>query len=80
MVGGLLLVRSLQLKKDMESDAKKSEAFKPYNIVPLEAHGVVNDLLNLPEVCKLSNVYFLMSAFHMSGFLAFFKIQVLFWL
>lgn len=39
-----------KLKKDMESDAKKSEAFKPYNIIPLEAHGVADDLLNFYEV------------------------------
>lgn len=53
----LITLCSLQLKKDMESDAKKSEAFKPYNIIPLEAHGVADDLLNFYEVCTLFNFY-----------------------
>ncbi|KAI5059006.1 hypothetical protein GOP47_0025325 [Adiantum capillus-veneris] len=39
-----------KLKKDMESDAKKSEAFQPYNILPLEARGVFDAILNFPEV------------------------------
>ncbi|MCO5592989.1 hypothetical protein L7F22_046993 [Adiantum nelumboides] len=34
----------------MESDAKKSEAFQPYNILPLEARGVSDAILNFPEV------------------------------
>eukprot|EP00250_Pteridium_aquilinum_P008090 c17661_g1_i2 orf=354-6008(+) len=39
-----------KLKKDMESDAKKSEGFQRYNILPLEAHGVSDAILSFPEV------------------------------
>ena len=46
----LILTLLMQFKKEMELDAKTSEAFQPYNILPLEAPGVSDQILKLPEV------------------------------
>ncbi|KAH7428186.1 hypothetical protein KP509_10G079800 [Ceratopteris richardii] len=43
-------ILSPKLKKAMESDAKNSEDFQPYNILPLEAPGVSEVALEFPEV------------------------------
>ncbi|EFJ07568.1 glucan synthase like 7 [Selaginella moellendorffii] len=41
---------SEEMKRMMESDAAKVEEFKPYNILPLEAPGVADAIILLPEV------------------------------
>lgn len=41
-----------QFKKEMDADAKMSEAFQPYNILPIEVAGVSDPILDLPEVLK----------------------------
>lgn len=40
----------LQLKEEIEKTAKKVDDYKPYNILPFEAPGLVNPFQNSPEV------------------------------
>jgi len=38
------------LKEEIEKTAKKLDDYKPYNILPFEAPGLVNPFQNSPEV------------------------------
>jgi len=40
----------LQLKEEIEKTAKKVDDYKPYNILPFEAPGLVDPFRNSPEV------------------------------
>ena len=43
----------LQFKAMLEADAAKTEEFKPYNILALDAPGFSDVILSSPEVCIL---------------------------
>ncbi|KAG0630756.1 hypothetical protein M758_1G201800 [Ceratodon purpureus] len=43
------------LKEDLEKTAQKLDDYKPYNILPFEAPGVVNRFQNSPEVVAAMN-------------------------
>jgi hypothetical protein len=56
-----------QLKEDLEKTAQKLDDYKPYNILPFEAPGVVNRFQNSPEVGTVIQVVILMDMSSLPG-------------
>lgn len=69
----------LQLKEDLEKTAKKVEDYKPYNILPFEAPGVVNPFENSLEVGPGTRVIVLIGVGLFTSSFALPSFSIFFW-